>query len=203
MSADERIAATLPRMITPGVRQREYTLVLTDARAIFVLDRDVRLWVYWVLALGLGALGFVVAFYLIPTTIGVIGGIVVGSYAGIGVGKLLMPRVPPPSPGSTADELSGRSGSRVIPYADVEAVVLAPSARRFPRVRFVLRRAGGATETFEVMAALELRRAMRATGRQIAEEMAGRAEDLRTTLAGALPPSLAPRLDTSRRDSGR
>ncbi len=194
--SDEPILASIDRLVTPGRTQVEYTLVLTEARAIFVEVRRVRLWRDALLFLGCGALGLLLALVLYPTTVGVIIGLVAGGYLGVAVGRSLAPRRRP-DPSAGPDELARLEGTRVIAVDDLSSVAIVPSARRFPRIRFTYRGAGGATETFVLMAVVAAGGGWQMTGGSIAARIAEREAEVRLALTRGLPARLAPRTETA------
>lgn len=184
--------ALVPLVVVTGLTQRRYGLVLTDARAIFVLQRSLSLPVFYASSGVGGAAGTILATLANMGSTTTVFALSIGAFFGMALAWSGMRESIPNYATLTPDQLAGRKGALAIPYASIQALVVDKGRRFSSRLLMTyLDSAGMRREFYGVLLPetrwLQSRVRAGVKGREAVSEYV---ESVRQALRRALPPEL-------------
>ena len=185
--------ALVPSVVVTGLTQRRYGLMLTDSRALFVLQRSLSLPVLLASVGGGGAAGAILA------TLANLGGtttalaFAIGGLLGMGVAWAGMRERIPDYATLDPDQLAGRKGALAIPYGSIHALVLEKNSRIVSRLWITYDASAGMRHELRALLLPDARwvRSRGDSGVKPREAYAEYTESVRQALVRALPPAIA------------
>jgi len=189
----EAKVAFVPSAIITGFTQRRYSIVLTDVRALFVLNRLVRIPVLLGAMGGGWAAGLLVAVLAgVRSTFIILLSLAVGGFLAEGLAVLSTHRVHPDYTTSSAEDLANRDGTLIVHYASVQALAIEPRGRFSHRLRLAYIDGAGARREVSVLLIPEVEwlRSRVAAGSKVPAAYSEYAEAARRSFAQILPPGV-------------
>jgi len=197
--AETKVALVPSVVIVSRLTQRQYGLVLTDARALFVLQRTLRLPVLWA-AMGVGvAAGLLLAAGAnVRSTTTILLLILAGVSLALLPARAVMRQRIPDYATMTPDQLAAWSGTLSVPYISIQSVALRKVRTVSSRLTIIYRHQGGSLRELRATLLPDLRwvRARMDAGVNARAAYAEYAGSVRQAVTRALPSELAERVET-------
>src|SRR5437879_8302324 len=151
-SLAEAMVAFVPSAIITGRTQRRYSIVLTDVRALFVLNRLIRLPVLLGAMGGGWAAGLLVAVLVgVRSPVLILLSLAVGGFIAEGLAVSATHRGRPDYATSSPEELANRDGTLIVPYSSMPRLAIEPRGRFSHRLRLAYVDVGGGQREVSVL----------------------------------------------------